>query len=153
MQWERHGYVVSTDPVRLDVAAVHTYLTQSYWAAGIPLEIVARSLANSLCLGLYATGGAQVGLARVVTDRATFAYLCDVYVLEDHRGRALGKFLMECVQAHPDLQHLRRTMLVTADAHGLYAQFGFGAPARPERLMERTDPDVYGRLTRERTST
>jgi N-acetylglutamate synthase-like GNAT family acetyltransferase len=114
--------------------------------------VVAKSLANSLCFGLYDATGAQVGLARMVTDRATFAYLCDVYVLEAHRGRALGKFLMECVQAHPELQDLRRAMLVTADAHGLYAQFGFRTPARPERLMERTEPGVYARLARERGS-
>jgi GNAT superfamily N-acetyltransferase len=145
MERQFPGYVVSTDPSRLDLDAIHAYLAGSYWAAGIPRQVVARSLANSLCFGLYDDAGAQVGLARVVTDRATFAYLCDVYVLEAHRGRGLGKRLLECIGAHPDLQGLRRTTLVTADAHGLYAQFGFRAPARPERLMERTDPDVYAR--------
>jgi GNAT superfamily N-acetyltransferase len=150
MEWQFPGYTVDTDPSRLDLEAIHAYLARSYWAAGIPRDVVAKSLANSLCFGLYDAGGAQVGLARVVTDRATFAYLCDVYVLEAHRGRGLGKRLVECVRAHPDLQDLRRTMLVTADAHGLYAQFGFRAPARPERLMERTEPDVYARLARAR---
>lgn len=145
-RWSFDGYVVDTDRRRLDVDAVHACLARSYWAAGIPREIVVRSLAGSLCFGLYDAGGAQVGLARVITDRATFAYLCDVYVLEAHRGRGLSKFLMRCVAEHPDLQDLRRFMLATADAHGLYAQFGFTAPARPERLMEKLDAEVYARL-------
>jgi GNAT superfamily N-acetyltransferase len=142
------GYVVSDDRARLDVGAIHAFLTRSYWAPGIPLEIVERSVANSLCFGLYAPDGAQAGFARVITDRATFAYLCDVYVLEEHRGRGLSKLLMRCVHEHPELQNLRRFMLATADEHGLYAQFGFVTPSRPERLMERLDPEVYARLAR-----
>lgn len=126
---------------------VHGFLTRSYWAAGIPREVVARSLAGSLCFGLYeeASAGApaQVGFARAITDRATYAYLADVFVLESHRGRGLGVWLMECVMAHPDLQGLRRWSLVTRDAHGLYGKFGFVAPPVPERYMEKVDADAY----------
>lgn len=150
MTWTQgDGYVVSDDPARLDARAIHAYLTRSYWAKGIPLEVVERSLENSMPFGLYAPAGEQAGFARVITDRATFAYLCDVYVLEEHRARGLSKFLMRCVVEHPELQALRRFMLATADAHGLYAQFGFTPPSRPDRLMERLDPDVYLRLQRE----
>lgn len=145
MDWTQAGYAVSDDPARLDPVAIHAFLSRSYWANGIPLATVERSLRQSLCFGLYAPEGAQVGFARVVTDRATFAYLCDVYVLEEHRGRGLARFLIRCVDSHPDLQGLRRFMLATADAHDLYAQHGFVRPARPERLMERLDPDVYKR--------
>lgn len=149
MDWKANdGYFVSDDRARLDVRAIHAFLTRSYWSPGIPLEIVERGIANSLCFGLYAADAAQAGFARVITDRATFAYLCDVYVLEEHRGRGLSKFLMRCVHEHPDLQNLRRFMLATADAHGLYSQFGFVTPSRPERLMERLDPEVYARLAR-----
>ena len=142
---ERGDFTVSTDPVRLDVTAIHDFLcNKSYWAQGIPLEVVQKALANSLCFGLYA-GAEQIGLARVITDRATYLYLCDVYVLESRRGDGLGRWLIECVIAHPDLQGLRRMSLVTADAHGLYAQYGFVALAKPERYMEKTDPDIYRR--------
>lgn len=142
-------YTVSDDAARLDATAIHSYLVRSYWAKGIPLAIVERSLRESLALGLYAADGAQVGLARVISDRATFAYLCDVYVLEQHRGRGLSKFLMRCVNDHPDLQQLRRFMLATADAHGLYTQFGFTPPSRPDRLMERLNPGIYARLSKD----
>jgi GNAT superfamily N-acetyltransferase len=135
-------YTISTDPARLDLAAVHAYLTQSYWSPGIPREVVERAAANSLCFGLL-HGGAQVGYARVVTDRATFAYLCDVYVLEAHRGQGLSKWLMQVIGEHPNLQGLRRFMLGTQDAHGLYAQFGFTPLANPARMMEILRPDVY----------
>jgi GNAT superfamily N-acetyltransferase len=131
----RGQYSITTDPQKLDVDAIHAYLSRSFWAEGIPKDIVARSLANSLCFGLF-DDAAQVGLARVVTDRATYAYLCDVYVLESHRTRGLGKWLIETVMAHPDLQGLRRFQLVTRDAHGLYSRHGFAAPAHPERHME-----------------
>ena len=140
----RDPYLVSTDAARLDVAAIHAFLTESYWARGIPLEVVRRSIEGSLCFGLY-DGNAQVGFARVITDRATFAYLGDVYVLPSHRGQGLSKWLMECIRAHPALQGLRRWALVTQDAHGLYRQYGFGDLAAPERWMERHDPDVYRR--------
>jgi GNAT superfamily N-acetyltransferase len=142
---ERDGCAVSTDPARLDVTAIHDFLcNKSYWAQGVPFEVVNKALANSLCFGLYA-GSEQIGLARVITDRATYLYLCDVYVLESRRGNGLGRWLIECVISHPDLQGLRRMSLVTADAHRLYAQFGFVALATPERYMEKRDPDVYRR--------
>ena len=134
------GYTISDDPTRLDLDAIHAYLSRSYWAATRPREIVAQSLANSLCIGLYAPTGEQIGLVRVVTDYATFAYLCDVYVLEAHRQRGLSKAAMAFVNAHPRLQNLRRFHLVTADAHGLYAQFGFTPIVSPERHMERRVP-------------
>ncbi len=140
------GYLITDDPARLDADAIHAYLTQSYWAAGIPRSIVERSLQHSLCLGLYAADGAQVGLIRVVTDSATFAYLCDVYVLEAHRGHGLAKAAMRALEAHPRLQGIRRFHLVTQDAHGLYAQFGFKVVEQPGRHMEKRDPDVYRRL-------
>jgi GNAT superfamily N-acetyltransferase len=144
MHYERRkgGFDVSTDPGRLDVAAVHAFLTQAYWSVGIPRDLVERALANSLCFGLYAADG-QVGLARVISDRATFAYLCDVYVLPEWRGRGLGRWLMECVMGHPDLAGLRRFILVTRDAHDLYRPFGFGEPARPEGYMEIAPPNPY----------
>lgn len=128
-------YWITTDSQKLDLAAIHAYLSRSFWAEGIPKETMAKAIANSLCFGLF-DGGEQVGLARVVTDRATFAYLCDVYVLETHRGRGLGKWLIETVMAHPDLQGLRRFQLVTRDAHGLYSRHGFDTPLNPERHME-----------------
>ena len=133
---------VDTDPARLDLAVVHGFLAESYWAKGIPLETVRRSIRNSLCFGLYEAEN-QIGFARVVSDRATFAYLADVFVLESHRGRGLGKLLMGAVVAHPDLQGLRRWMLATRDAHDLYAQYGFTPLPVPERFMQRHDPDVY----------
>ena len=140
----KHGdYELSTDPARLQPAVVHDYLANhSYWAKGIPLEMVERSLKNSLCFGLY-HGANQIGFARVVTDRATFAYLADVFVLPDHRGRGLSKWLVESILAHPDLQGLRRWMLGTADAHGLYAQFGFTPLRHPDRFMELARPGIY----------
>jgi GNAT superfamily N-acetyltransferase len=140
-------YTVSTDPSRLQLAAIHAYLTRSYWSPGVPRQVVARAIANSLCFGVY-LGEAQVGFARVVTDKATFAYLADVYVLEEHRRQGLSKRLVETIQAHPDLQGLRRFLLATRDAHGLYAQFGFAPLAAPDRMMEIRDPDPYRVTTR-----
>jgi GNAT superfamily N-acetyltransferase len=136
--------VVDSDPARLDLAVVHGFLAASYWARGIPLAVVERAIRHSLCFGLY-EGPAQIGFARVITDRATFAYLADVFVLDSHRGRGLSKRLMDAVVAHPELQGLRRWMLATRDAHGLYAQYGFTAIAAPEPFMQRHDPDVYAR--------
>jgi GNAT superfamily N-acetyltransferase len=141
-EWRKGNWVVSTDPARQDVDAIHAFLTRAYWSEHIPREIVDRAVRNSLCFGLF-DGAAQIGLARVVTDRATFAYLCDVYVLESHRGRGLGKWLIECVLAHPELQGLRRFNLATRDAHGLYAPFGFQPLAKPESFMERHKPGLY----------
>ena len=139
------SYTISDDPARLDLRAMHAYLTRSYWAEHISLEIVERSVRNSLCVGAYDANGVQVGLSRFVSDYATFCYVCDVYVLEEHRGRGLSKEMLALAMDHPKLQGLRRWQLVTADAHELYRRFGFGAPARPERAMERTDPDIYRR--------
>lgn len=144
MQEQRGAFLVSDDPALLDAGVIHAFLRESYWAAGIPRELVERSLQGSLCFGIY-QGRAQVGFARCVTDRATFAYLADVFVLPSHRGRGLSKWLMECIAAHPDLQGLRRWNLVTRDAHGLYAQHGFTKVKHPERYMEKLDPDVYAR--------
>lgn len=141
-EWKRNNLLVSTDPAKLDVDAIHAFLTRAYWCENIPREIVERAVRNSLCFGLF-DGAAQVGLARVVTDYATFAYLCDVYVRESHRGRGLGKWLIECVMAYPQLQGLRRFNLATRDAHGLYAQFGFQPLAKPESYMEIRKPDIY----------
>ncbi len=137
-------YDISADPGRLQPDAIHAYLVRSYWSPGVPRAVVDRAIANSLCFGIYvAASNKQVGFARVVTDKATFAYLADVYVLEEHRGQGLSKRLVATIQAHPDLQGLRRFMLATADAHGLYAQFGFKPLAAPERVMEIRNPDVY----------
>jgi len=135
-------YEISTDSARLDVDAIHAFLTQSYWSPGIPRTTVARAIANSLCFGVF-WQGQQVGFARMVTDKTTFAYLCDVYVLEAHRGRGVSKQLMDYVVKHPDLQGLRRMMLATRDAHGLYAQFGFTPLSAPDRIMEVLQPNIY----------
>ena len=143
MEEHRGEFVVTTDKSRLDAAAVHAYLTTSYWAEGIPLETLERSLQGSICFGLL-HGARQVGFARIISDGATFAYLADVYVLEEFRGQDLGKWMMACMKKHPDLQGLRRWMLATRDAHGLYQQFGFQPLAKPERFMEILDRDVYG---------
>ena len=137
-------YSITTDPGRLDLDAIHAFLSRSFWAEGIPKETVAKAIANSLCFGLYErASGRQVGLSRVVTDHATFAYLCDVYVLEEHRGRGLGKFMMRAVMAHPALTGARRAMLATRDAHGLYEQHGFRAPPGDGVLMQILRPDMY----------
>ncbi len=138
----RGGYVVTTDASRLDIDYIHAFLTGSYWARGIPRDVVARAIENSLNFGLF-QGPRQVGFARAITDRAWYAYIADVFVDEAHRGKGLGKLLVEAVISHPDLQNLRRMMLGTADAHGLYRQFGFTDVDRPERWMERGDPAVY----------
>jgi GNAT superfamily N-acetyltransferase len=143
-EWHRDGFTISTDPARLDLDMIHGFLSTSYWAPGIPREVVARSIAHSLGFGIY-EGARQVGFARVITDRATFGYLGDVFVLETHRGRGLSKWLMECVHAHPELQGFRRWVLLTRDAHGLYAQHGWTPIASPDRYMERWTPDVYRR--------
>lgn len=143
---QRERFVISTDPRRLQVDFVHGWLAQSYWAKDIPRASVERSLQNSLCFGLY-DGPAQIGLARVITDRATYAYLCDVFVLEQLQGHGLGKWLIETVLKHPDLQGLRRFTLATRDAHGLYRQFGFAPPTQPESLMEIRRANPYPPVT------
>ena len=147
VEYQRDGFVISTDRARLDLHSAHEFLSgSSYWARRIPFETFARSVQNSLCFGLYDPGGVQVGFARVVSDFATFAYVADVFVLDSHRGRGLGKLLMECMMQHPQLQGLRRWVLTTRDAHGLYAQFGFTSPKWPERFMEILRPNMYETL-------
>ncbi|HTO02328.1 MAG TPA: GNAT family N-acetyltransferase [Opitutus sp.] len=138
----RHaGYLITDDRSRLDAEVIHRYLSQeSYWAKGVSREIVNRSLENALCIGVYAPSGQQVGLARVITDFATYAYLCDVFILNEHRGKGVGKALIQAVVSHPRLQTIRRMTLGTLDAHGLYAPFGFKAIGQPERHMEKRYP-------------
>jgi GNAT superfamily N-acetyltransferase len=135
-------YAISTDKTLLDVSLIHAYLSRSsYWATGRTLDAVVRSIEHSLCFGVFAADGGQVGFARVVTDHATFAWLCDVFVVEEHRARGLGRRLVEAVTSHPDLQDIRRILLATRDAHSLYAEHGGFAPlAHPERWMERLAP-------------
>ena len=128
-------YEISADPTRLDVSAIHAFLTQTYWSLGVPFATVAKAVQNSVCVGAY-LGHEQIGFARAVTDKATFACLADVYVLEAHRGNGLSRRMMEVMTAHPDLQGLRRMMLATRDAHGLYEKFGFKPLAAPARFME-----------------
>jgi N-acetylglutamate synthase-like GNAT family acetyltransferase len=137
-------FVVSTDKERIELDIVHGFLTKSYWAQGIPREVVARSIENSLCFGVYGDGK-QVGFARVVSDYATYAYIGDVFVLESYRGHGLGKWLIECVMRHPWLQGLRRWSLVTGDAQDLYTKFGFTPLKAPEKYMEKHDSEVYTR--------
>jgi len=135
-------YLISSDPARLDFAAIHAFLTRVYWSEGISRELVERAARGTLCFGVYHVTG-QVGFARVITDAATFAYLSDVYVLEGHRGRGLSKALMRAIMTHPSLQGLRRFVLVTKDAHTLYEAFGFRRVAEPESYMEILRSDLY----------
>jgi GNAT superfamily N-acetyltransferase len=137
MEYRRGELLISTDRERLDLNMIHGFLTNCYWAKGIPREVVARSIEHALCFGIYDGEGAQVGFARVISDFATIAYVGDVFVLDTHRGRGLGKWLMQCITEHPALQSLRRWILTTRDAHGLYSQFGFTSVKAPERFMER----------------
>jgi GNAT superfamily N-acetyltransferase len=146
--YHAEGFIISTNPARLDVAAIHGFLAHdSYWARNIPCELLERAIANSLNFGLYAPNGEQAGFARVVTDKSTFAWLCDVFVLPAYRGRGLSKWLMKEIGAHPDLQGLRRRMLATLDAHSLYEQFGFVPLAAPERFLEIRWHNPYGAET------
>lgn len=134
---------ITTEKAELDIPLIHQVLSeQTTWAKGIPLAVVQRSIEHSLCFGGF-LGGAQVAFARVISDYATFANVVDVFVLPEHRGRGYSKALMSAVLGHPQLQGLRRMMLATADAHGLYAQYGFTAPLYPDSLMERYFPDIY----------
>jgi GNAT superfamily N-acetyltransferase len=137
------NYTISTDKNLIDVHAVHQYLSiESYWAQNIPVATVARCLENSLCFGVYFEKK-QIGFARVISDYTTFAYLCDVYILEAHRGKQLSKCLMQTIMAHEHLQGLRRWILATADAHELYRQFGWNNASKPERYMEIARPNIY----------
>ncbi len=137
-------YVISDEPALLQAEAVHSFLSQSYWAKDIPLEIVKRSIENSLCWGVYFQG-TQIGFARMISDYATFAYLADIYILEEHRGKGLSKLLMHEIMTHSKLQGLRRIMLATRDAHGLYAQFGFLGIENSGSLMQIVVPGIYSK--------
>ena len=137
-------FLVSCDSQSLDVDRIHAFLTRSYWAEGVTRETVVRSIENSIPFGVY-RDGSQVGFARVISDRASYAYLADVYVEEAQRGKGLSKLLLRAVMAHPELQGLRRWILGTRDAHGLYRQVGFTELQRPERWMEKADPKLYER--------
>jgi len=140
--WQRGNYEISTDRSRLDLELIHSYLSnESYWASGRSREVIERSIENSLPFGIYIQDK-QVGFARIVTDYATFAWVADVFVLAEHRGRGLSKWLMEVIITHPRLQGFRRWVLSTKDAHGLYEKFGFISLHRPERWMERPDPNM-----------
>ncbi len=136
IETHRDQFTISTDPERLDVDAITDMLTRAYWAKGRTRDVIARYLQHSLTFGVY-DGEHQIGLARVVSDYTTFAWLCDVFIHEDYRGRGLSKWLMETIHSHPDLQGLRRWLLATRDAHGLYKQFGWTPIANPERWMEK----------------
>jgi len=137
---ERNGYTISTDPARLDFDVIHHFLRQSYWSPGIPRNVVERAARNSLCFGVYQET-AQVGYSRIISDYATFTYLADVFILPEHRGRGLAKWLLGTIQDHPALQAIRHWVLFTADAHSLYAQFGFATdPASADWLMTWRDP-------------
>jgi len=165
-EFRRGEFLISTDPARLDLDLIYDFLTNCYWAKGIPRDVVARSIEHALCFGIYDESGAEspllaksarngapqvgaqvraplVGFARVISDFATIAYLGDVFVLESHRGRGLGKWMMECILSHPALQNLRRWILLTRDAHELYRKYGFTALKSPDRYMELHRPDVY----------
>ena len=142
-RWQQGAFEVDTDPARLDLDTAYDFIArQSYWAQGMPRELFERSVQGALCFGMY-RGDCMTGFARVVTDGATVAYLGDVFIDVPYRGQGLSKWLMTCIHAHPDLQNLRRWMLFTADAHGLYQQFGWTSAARPERYLERLNPDIY----------
>jgi GNAT superfamily N-acetyltransferase len=143
LAWTRAGYEITTDRGRIDVNAVYRYLSEdSCWARNIPRDVVERAIRYSLCFAIL-HGAEWAGFARVTSDRATVAYLGDVFILPAHRGKGLSKWLMECIGSHPELQGLRRWMLATSDAHGLYGQFGFMPLKAPQRWMEKHDPDVY----------
>ena len=136
-------FTVSSDPKALDFEMIYDFISQSYWAKGIPRETLQKAIDNSLVFGVYTEAGAQVGFARLSTDKATFAYLADVFILEPYRGRGLSKLLVSNIINHPDLQGLRRMMLATRDAHGLYADFGFKPIENPDMLMQIWNPTVY----------
>jgi len=145
MEWHQDGYIITTDKSRIDIGTVHQFLVSSYWAAGIPRETVERSIKGSLCF-IILHGEKQVGFARVITDEASFAYLTDVFVLEAYRGKGLSKWLMEVIIHYPALQGLRRFLLATRDAHGLYALYGFAPLMNADTWMQIHQPDVYKKV-------
>lgn len=137
------GYTISTDQADLDFEFIHQFISRSYWATGIPAQTLKKAIEHSLCFGVFDAAGQQIGFARVITDKATFAYLADVFIIESVRGRGLSKWLIETIVNHSDLQGLRRIMLATRDAHGLYSQYGFSGIENPEMLMQIWHPNVY----------
>jgi GNAT superfamily N-acetyltransferase len=145
-EWARDEFLISTDRNRLDIDAVHEYLSGTYWAAGMPRSVLERAVENSLTFGIY-DGARQVGFARVISDLATYAYLSDVFVIPEYRKRGLSKWLVECILAHPDLQGLRRFALFTRDAQGLYERYGFVPPRGASTYLERWSPNVYATAT------
>ncbi|RBW42746.1 GNAT family N-acetyltransferase [Psychromonas sp. B3M02] len=140
------GYKISSDPKQMDLSVIHGYLSGSYWAKGIPLSTMQTAINNSFCFGVFTEAGQQVAFARMITDYATSAYLADVFVLPEHRGKGLSKWLVQTIIDHPQLQGLRRMLLATSDAHNLYRKFGFSALASPELFMELHRPNVYQTL-------
>lgn len=142
-EWQRGGFTISTDRARMQIAVIHDFLSnQSYWLPGVPQSRVQNIIDHALNFGIF-ENERQIGYADVITDFTTFAYLANVFVLEEYRGHGLSKWLMECILAHPDLQDFRRWLLATADAHGLYKQYGFKIIETPERWMERFDAESY----------
>jgi len=142
MDFIKDGFTISTEKEKLDIDLIHSFLTRSYWAEGISKEIIGRSVEGALCFGVF-ENEKQVGFARMITDRATFAYLADVFIIEEYRGRGLSKWLMEVIMSHPDLQRLRRMMLATRDAHELYKKFGFTPLNNVDRWMHIHQPEIY----------
>lgn len=138
----KNHFTITTAQEKLDVEFIHAFLTRSYWAEGIPRDVIKRSIEGALCFGVF-ENNRQIGFARMITDKATFAYLADVFIIEEYRGRGLSKWLMEVIMSHPSLQGLRRMMLATRDAHGLYEKFGFTALQNVDRWMQKHDPDIY----------
>lgn len=145
MDWQKDKFTISTDKDRLDIGYIQYQLSHTYWATDIPRSIVERSIENSLCFGVYMEGQ-QIGFARMITDKATFAYLCDVFIDEGYRGQGISKWMMSVIMDHPDLQGLRRMMLGTKDAHGLYRQYGFKELMAPDRWMEISVPGIYTQM-------
>jgi GNAT superfamily N-acetyltransferase len=145
-EWRKDGYVISTDPARLDIDAIHGFLTTCYWAEGIPRAVVEKSIRHSLPFGIY-QGKALAGFARIITDYATYAYIGDVFVIPEHRGKGLSVWLMQVITQHPELQGLRRWGLLTRDAHELYTKVGFVRVTDASRYMERTFPGIYRNTT------
>ncbi|HEV8270109.1 MAG TPA: GNAT family N-acetyltransferase [Chitinophagaceae bacterium] len=144
MDFIKDGFIITTEKEKLDIDLIHSFLNRTYWAEGISKETIKRSIEGSLCFGVF-ENDKQVGFARMITDKATFAYLADVFIIEEYRGRRLSKWLMEVIMSHSDLQGLRRMILATKDAHGLYKQFGFTPLINVDRWMHILDQDVYKR--------
>ncbi len=141
-EYSKENYLISTDNTKLSIGRIHSYLTRSYWSENIPFEIVKKSIEHSLCFGVY-NKNIQIGFARVISDYTTFAYLADVFIVEEERGKGLSKWLMECILKHYQLQGLRSFCLMTKDAHSLYERYGFNNLPNPERFMAKREDDIY----------